>query len=133
MALSDDNGSPEVLDLARHYLERCAADHPKCASVNNEVNLPTRVIDVGSGEHAPFLFVTNESQGRYCALSYCWGGGNNFAVTNTSNLKERTQSIDMSNGSLPRTIRDAILSTRRLGDRYLWIDGLCIVQDDPAD
>lgn len=29
----------------------------------------------------------------------------------------------------PRTFRDAILITRALGYRYLWIDSLCIIQD----
>lgn len=35
--------------------------------------------------------------------------------------------------SLPRTFRDAVTATRALGLRYLWIDSLCIVQDDPED
>ena len=29
------------------------------------------------------------------------------------------------------TIRDAIGFTKRLGERYLWVDSLCIVQDGP--
>jgi hypothetical protein len=34
---------------------------------------------------------------------------------------------------LPLTFRDAISFTRMLGLRYLWIDSLCIIQDDEAD
>ncbi|KAK4233569.1 hypothetical protein C8A03DRAFT_38710 [Achaetomium macrosporum] len=34
---------------------------------------------------------------------------------------------------LPRTFRDAVIVTRGLGFRYLWIDSLCIVQDDACD
>jgi hypothetical protein len=34
---------------------------------------------------------------------------------------------------LPRTFQDAITFTRRLGLRYLWIDSLCIIQDDSDD
>ena len=34
---------------------------------------------------------------------------------------------------LPKTFQDAIKITRKLGAKYLWIDCLCIVQDDPAD
>ncbi len=34
---------------------------------------------------------------------------------------------------LPKTFRDAVEITRRLNLRYLWIDSLCIVQDDPND
>lgn len=32
--------------------------------------------------------------------------------------------------SLPATIRHAISFTREIGIRYLWVDSLCIVQDD---
>ena len=35
--------------------------------------------------------------------------------------------------SLPRTFTDAIIFTRKLGLKYLWIDSLCIVQDDQDD
>ncbi|KAF3800238.1 hypothetical protein GCG54_00003766 [Colletotrichum gloeosporioides] len=34
---------------------------------------------------------------------------------------------------LPQTFQDAIKVTRSLGIGYLWIDSLCIVQDDPED
>jgi hypothetical protein len=34
---------------------------------------------------------------------------------------------------LPRTFRDAVEVTRGLGYEYIWIDSLCIVQDDPKD
>jgi hypothetical protein len=34
---------------------------------------------------------------------------------------------------LPRTFQDAIAMTRRLGVRYIWIDSLCICQDDMQD
>ena len=34
---------------------------------------------------------------------------------------------------LPQTFRDAVAISRALSIRYLWIDSLCIVQDDQAD
>jgi hypothetical protein len=34
---------------------------------------------------------------------------------------------------LPNTFADAVQLTRGLGLKYLWIDSLCIIQDDPDD
>jgi hypothetical protein len=34
---------------------------------------------------------------------------------------------------LPRTIQDAIDLVKALDERYLWIDALCLVQNDGAD
>ena len=36
----------------------------------------------------------------------------------------------LADGTLPATIRDAIHFVRRLKERYLWVDSLCIIQDD---
>ncbi|KAJ2989381.1 hypothetical protein NUW58_g3494 [Xylaria curta] len=35
--------------------------------------------------------------------------------------------------NLPKTFEDAVEVTQRLGVRYLWIDSLCIIQDDTTD
>jgi hypothetical protein len=34
---------------------------------------------------------------------------------------------------IPKTIRDAIRLTREIGERFLWVDALCIMQDEPND
>jgi hypothetical protein len=35
--------------------------------------------------------------------------------------------------TIPRTFQDAIETARAIGLEYIWIDSLCIVQDDPED
>ena len=35
--------------------------------------------------------------------------------------------------TLPQTIQDAIIVTRKLGLQYLWVDALCIIQDSASD
>jgi hypothetical protein len=64
---------------------------------------------------------------RYTALSYCWGG-HKQDQTESSNVAGRYEHIDIS--TLPQTLKDAILFTRKLGLDYVWIDSICIVQDD---
>ncbi|KAK5279240.1 hypothetical protein LTR20_007215 [Exophiala xenobiotica] len=34
---------------------------------------------------------------------------------------------------LPQTLQDAILTTQKIGLSYLWIDSMCIIQDDKVD
>ena len=34
---------------------------------------------------------------------------------------------------LPQSFKDAVSITRGLGIQYLWIDSLCIIQDDVSD
>ena len=49
----------------------------------------------------------------------------------SSNLKDLREGFSID--QLPRTFRDAIIITQRLGVRYLWIDSLCIIQDSKED
>lgn len=67
--------------------------------------------------------------GRYVALSYVWGGVSNFK-TNEKNIKSfmRDGGLRQVRGDLPRTIRDSIDLVGAIGERYLWVDALCIVQ-----
>lgn len=52
-------------------------------------------------------------------------------TTTSSSLAGRFQGIRLA--ELPKTFRDAVIITRTLGVRYLWIDSLCIIQDDVKD
>lgn len=71
---------------------------------------------------------------RYVALSYVWGAAVNFRLTR---MKKRQMGrpgvLSESWQGLPATIRDAIDLTRACGEKYLWVDSLCIIQDDVED
>ena len=69
--------------------------------------------------------------GRYIALSYLWGNDSRPFLTTKSKLKVLLESggIRRWQHELPRTIRDAINLVIDLGERYLWVDRLCIIQD----
>ena len=76
------------------------------------------------------LVVPERNTGHYLTLSYCWGRSKPY-LTTTSKVLASMESIAID--SLPQTLKDAISSTRMLGCRYIWIDALCIIQDDPED
>lgn len=63
----------------------------------------------------------------YVALSYCWGGDQPHKTTRES-LAKHDGTLDLYR--LPATIQDACKVTHGLGFSYLWVDSLCIVQDD---
>ncbi|RYP37982.1 hypothetical protein DL767_002710 [Monosporascus sp. MG133] len=66
----------------------------------------------------------------YAALSYCWGG-EQVHKTTTENLPRYSLNVQWEN--LPKTIQDAVKVTAALGIEYLWVDSICIVQDDGDD
>jgi hypothetical protein len=111
------------------WLQYCD-EHHKCLDSTKLPVLPTRIVDVGcaDGSSEPFLFISNGRRGRYAALSYCWGPAQTM-VTTRQTLAQHMQRIELS--ALSRSLQDAILVTRRLGLRYVWIDALCIVQREP--
>ena len=69
---------------------------------------------------------------RYVALSYLWGSSS-YGISRTvrANLDKLERGIGIQ--ELDRTFRDAVIVTHQLGIRYLWIDALCIVQDNRED
>jgi hypothetical protein len=69
--------------------------------------------------------------GRYCALSYRWGPPEQVFKTTQANLSQMMQIIDWH--VLPRLMQDTITVTRELDIQYLWIDAVCIIQEDEED
>lgn len=59
------------------------------------------------------------------------GGGPPVITTTSVTLEQRKQCIPWA--ELPKTFQDAITITRGLNVRYIWIDALCIIQDDQSD
>lgn len=71
--------------------------------------------------------ISSSGKEDYVALSYCWGGDQPNKTT-LATLQSHAQ--DMQWESLPRSIQDAVRVTLGLGFKWLWVDSLCIVQDD---
>ncbi|KAH6621597.1 heterokaryon incompatibility protein-domain-containing protein [Chaetomium sp. MPI-SDFR-AT-0129] len=131
--------SPVSLSWAQHQLAHCQTHHPTCRAFAS-APLPSRVLDVlptddtkSDSANPPPVRLHVSSPGEsapYLALSHCWGH-RPFLRTLSGSLEEHQAGIVWER--LPRSFQDAIEFTRRLGVRYLWIDSLCIVQDDVED
>ncbi|KAF5010796.1 hypothetical protein FDECE_3058 [Fusarium decemcellulare] len=109
------------------WMAECASTHAKCPG--GPTSLSTRVLDVASKDHI-FLHLSSGESAPFTALSHCWGSCRHMTTT-TLNVDSHRQGISFS--SFPKTFQDAIYVTRALGIRYLWIDSLCILQDDKLD
>lgn len=120
-----------------HWIKDCDETHTACQSHFSQTReattryLPTRVVHVGSESRQPHLHISYPQQNdRYIALSHCWGKSPQVRTLN-ANIEQFKEEIVFEN--LSKTFQDAIRVTRRLGIEYIWIDSLCIVQDDKYD
>jgi hypothetical protein len=122
-----------MAEKSKLLLEECVTHHSSTCPSDLDVLLPPRVIDVNSIKNSERLSLhisASEERGSYTALSYCWGEPPHSFFTTRSTLQDPSK-LDW--GQLPATIKDAVTVTRGLGIRYLWVDALCIAQDDEAD
>jgi len=119
------------------WIQDCGETHPNCRDhpsqpAESEMRcLPTRIVRVGSTNRNPHLHISETQQNdRYVALSHCWGEIPQIR-TLKANIEQYKEEIIVE--SLSKTFQDALYVTRRLGIDYIWIDSLCIVQDDQDD
>jgi hypothetical protein len=130
-----DAGSSTHIKVLAEWIRSCDQTH-QCYP-DDIAFLPTRVLEVGDiGSRTVRLVCATRghtSPGKYLALSHQWGSPYEHErfCTYTNNIDEFKQGIIVSD--LPRTFQDAVNITRNLGVQYLWIDSLCIVQDDVHD
>ncbi|KUJ12376.1 HET-domain-containing protein [Mollisia scopiformis] len=125
--------STESFDFLKMNLERCTTQHNVC-KVGKEMVLPLRILSIEykAAKYSVNLQENkNPEHGEYLCLSHCWGVNNTALKTMKASLQAMKSNIPWK--SLPKTFRDAIVITRKLGFRYLWIDSLCIIQDSVRD
>jgi hypothetical protein len=148
-AVIEDPLHPFVLRKILSWLERCDSKHPKCTHAQALVPLPARLLDLSSlptrqemlryqgdprelfSSKAFRLVDKSKCVGRYVALSYCWGETLAYKTTMHNLQEHKTKGITYA--EIPKTLQDAVFLVRYLGLQYVWIDCVCIVQDDLAD
>ncbi|KAK7425605.1 hypothetical protein QQZ08_007928 [Neonectria magnoliae] len=134
IASDDSTGSMANFSLAKQWLTDCMANHPTCSVQPQHMNgslLPIRLINV-QDPHRPYLqlMTAGDQTVQYCALSYRWGAGKRL-ITTKANYSAFRALIPPK--EMPRTFQDAIYASHMLNLQFVWIDALCIIQDDPDD
>lgn len=126
-----------VYDQVRTWAEACNRSHSECGNLNWSHSNPTRLVHIISPSEVQLV---DARQGlglvRYTALSYCWGSPGDEETqqgrTTDENFTSR-RSRPFAIADLPATIRDAVTMTRGCGLEYIWVDSVCIIQENVDD
>ncbi|KAL6823390.1 heterokaryon incompatibility domain-containing protein [Trichoderma camerunense] len=134
-----DYRAANSLSWVKHRLQTCDNSHQMCSSITPSF-LPTRLLRLRPTYNGVDIVVRVEKTAdldknnvdgyRYSTLSYCWGGEQSLKLTATS---EEMLLRGISASSFPKTLRDAIQFTWDLGLHFIWIDCVCIRQDEPIE
>ncbi len=115
--------------MLHRWMEGCILNHNDCRE--DAAPLPKRVIQISESlirliEPPPFTLA------KYVTLSHCWGEHPELVTKTTlESLDNRKSGIKWE--ELNPVFQDALTITKLINCDYIWIDSLCIVQDDEAD
>lgn len=133
LSISGHPLSVQGLEWVQSFLQKCQRDHASCGT-SLPPRLPKRVLCI-ENEHDNIgikvqLVQDGNRRSNYVALSHCWGT-HQTCTTTRDNLKDRISGVPWK--LIPKTFQDAIKLALKLGFSYIWIDSLCIIQDDAMD
>jgi hypothetical protein len=116
--------------LVKKWINHCKHEHDAaCNRPEVEKSPAKRLIDVEKN-----CIVGGLNVDEYFALSYVWGMAAQFMLTKDVVNDSTNKGFFTSIGTkIPQSIRDAMQVCRNIGVRHLWVDALCIVQDDDED
>ncbi|KAI9738716.1 MAG: hypothetical protein M1834_008221 [Cirrosporium novae-zelandiae] len=119
--------------LLKRWVHMCEKYHPN-VSVKVAEALSTDVPEIRVIDVVRRCIVRIRLNTRYVALSYVWGKAQPIILKkNTINSMQTDGSLSNDDKGPSQTIKDAIILTHMLGEQYLWVDALCIIQDDDTD
>ena len=122
--------------LVYDWITNCQTSHKACAATKSDAReLPRRLLDLQQREGAAVVLIETRDRPdcrvrHYATLSHCWGK-TQLIQTTRDNVTLRMQCIEWD--QLPKTFQDAVTIVRALDIQFLWIDSLCIIQDDLLD
>ncbi|KAK7212664.1 hypothetical protein V2G26_019842 [Clonostachys chloroleuca] len=141
-----DHLTEQKLNWISSHIVDCFEGRHSCKCLpgerENASSLPTRLVDLTGPiprlAYGGRIIAEAERNGReiprYAALSYCWGLESHARdQLKTTTASEERMRLGIPMESLTRTIRDAVQVARAFKIPFLWVDSLCIIQDDIAD
>lgn len=126
-----------IRDTLRITDNEAVAQRPMPTLASTDTFFPARLIYVGSdtAKDPPRLVKTvGDALPQYAALTYCWGpkqDADRQLVTTTASLQAHLQRLPRA--AMTPCMRDTLIVCRTLNITYVWIDAVCIVQDDRDD
>jgi len=139
--------SPGWITTVKAWIDACCQQeiHETCGTPDPGW-LPTRLIDVDphystpSQSHVRLVETKDNDKIKpnpgFAALSYCWGKGRAHELNKSASTTDTSRSRNLNRmelSTLPRTIRDAVRVCRALSIPYLWVDSICIIQENTTD
>ncbi|KAE8149932.1 heterokaryon incompatibility protein-domain-containing protein [Aspergillus avenaceus] len=122
---------PLVADMTlfKKWKHMCQGIHgAKCSQIfKGTRGIRPRVIDVNRR-----CLTLIEDGDQWVCLSYVWGRAKTLRLLQ-ENIQDFSVPGTLSPDVLPNIVEDALQVTKGLGERYLWADSLCIIQDDSQD
>ncbi|KAL9063781.1 MAG: hypothetical protein Q9161_009279 [Pseudevernia consocians] len=119
-------------DILRTWLSKCESSHSMCWWTGPKPSLRLRLFDIRFRCVRQFQ-ISSDNTVRYVALSYVWGSQAQRLTLSRANHKVLSKKGAINLDDISRTISDAAIVVDMLGERYLWVDALCILQDDQDD
>ncbi|KAF4121305.1 Heterokaryon incompatibility protein (HET) [Geosmithia morbida] len=158
---SGGNGSGSPVPRIREWLDACNREHDHHCATSSSAPDPGTFRPVWLIDSAERCLVRAKPANRYVALSYVWSASGAPTTTTAatalgtpatsavSHHNRRRRSDDTSwllvkdnvdvfedalpEDDLPQTVIDAMWLARKVGLRYLWVDKICVVQDDAQE
>ncbi|KAF5232106.1 hypothetical protein FANTH_13102 [Fusarium anthophilum] len=132
LASRDYPWGEKAVDKIKAWTDACETEHDYCLQ-RHATALPKRVLKIENSNVSLYISqkqdVQTEDQ-RYVALSYRWGNDLPLRLTQDT-MGDFIKGLPIS--KLPKTLQDSVRISRNLGFNFIWIDALCIVQDDEND
>lgn len=138
--INPDVYSPSCMKEISAWIEECVSSHPACVDNTwatkpaTDNGLPRRLLRLRDCHQDPPLVRLEDTiepaKYKYIALSHVWAYTEPYKTT-SENFLEHKDRVPWQ--GLSRALQQAVALALTLGYEFLWIDALCIIQDDPSD